>query len=263
MSRTRTVGLNQVRDAYRQVNDRIAEAAARCGRSPNDVLLVAVTKTASPDEIRQLYDLGHRDFGESRVQQLIQRKAQLDEFVGRKRFLNRDTDAAEADGDPRWHMIGHLQRNKVKQVIPLVRLVHSVDSLRLAEELHGFGAKMASQSDDAAPIDILLQINACGEEQKFGLAMPAVIHFAEQIDTMIHLRLRGLMCMAAYSDNPQDSRDTFTRTAELFAEIKTLKFAGPHFNILSMGMTNDFEVAVEEGANLVRVGRAIFGETES
>lgn len=267
MAKTRTAGTNQVRDAYREVKQRIADAAARGGRQADDVLLVAVTKTASPDEIRALYEQGHRDFGESRVQQLGQRVAALEEFIGRKRFLARGKEGDPGDSDAaRWHMIGHLQRNKVKQVVPLVRLIHSIDSLRLAEELHAFGAKLAGQDgQDTAikPIDILLQVNASGEEQKFGLAIPAVAHFAEQVDTMIHLRLRGLMCMAPFSDNPEDSRETFARTAELFHEIKPMKYAGAAFNILSMGMTNDYEVAIEEGANLVRVGRAIFGETES
>jgi len=254
-----------VREAYREVKQRIADAAIRSGRQPQDVHLVAVTKTASPDEIRQLYELGHRDFGESRVQQLTQRATALEEFVGRKRFLSRESEQGNAaDAQPRWHMIGHLQRNKVKHVAPVVRLVHSVDSLRLAEELHAFGAKIsAMNNDEIRPIDILLQVNASGEEQKSGLALPAVAHFAEQIDTMIHLRLRGVMCMAERVENPNDVRNTFTRTAELFHEIKGESYVTPHFNILSMGMTNDFEVAIEEGANLVRVGRAIFGELES
>jgi PLP dependent protein len=254
-----------VRDAYREVQQRIADAAIASGRQPQEVHLVAVTKTASPDEIRQLYELGHRDFGESRVQQLAQRATALEEFVGRKRFLSRDSDQGNpADAHPRWHMIGHLQRNKVKHVAPVVKLVHSVDSLRLAEELHAFGAKMsAANNDEIRPIDMLLQVNASGEDQKFGLTLPAVAHFAEQIDTMIHLRLRGLMCMAEQSSDVDKTRATFTRTAELFQEIKTESYVTPQFNILSMGMSNDYEIAIECGANLVRVGRAIFGDIES
>lgn len=320
----------QLRQAYRQVTDRVAEAAVRCGRTPSDVVLVAVTKYAGTDRIRALVDMGHRDFGENRVQQLTQRVAQLDEYLARKKLLG---SAIEADsvlagsqgpgksargsssskrsgessgmalqaaagqavgaalrvpaglageavggalggglggggiggiggiggvggGGVRWHMIGHLQRNKIKPVIPVVRLVHSVDSLRLAEELHAFGAKTDRT------IEVLLQVNASGETTKYGVALPAVSHLAEQIDSMIHLKLRGLMTIAPYSDKAEDSRGTFVRTAELFHELRADGVGGQAFNILSMGMTNDFEIAVEEGANIVRVGRAIFGEPE-
>lgn len=299
---------SQLRQAYRQVTDRVAEAAIHSGRSPSDVVLVAVTKYAGPDRIRALVDLGHRDFGENRVQQLTQRVAQLDEYLSRKKLLgsaiaadsiladspilkksgkvsggshqrlsdgrsvaNRcSADEAECleggksggvgaggiGGGVRWHMIGHLQRNKIKPVVPVVRLVHSVDSLRLAEELHAFGSKTDRT------IEVLLQVNASGETTKYGVALPAVSHLAEQIDSMIHLKLRGLMTIAPYSDAPEDSRATFARTGELFHELRSHGIGGSGMNILSMGMTNDFEVAIEEGANIVRVGRAIFGEPE-
>lgn len=248
----------QLRDNYRQVMDRIAAAASRSGRAARDVLMVAVTKNATPDQLRMLVEMGHADLGENRVQQLTQRVPQLREFVARKRTL---AGAAPRSDTPlpdkvRWHMIGHLQRNKVKQVVPLVDLIHSVDSLRLAEELHNFAAR------HEVVIDVLLQVNASGEASKFGIALPAVSHLAEQIDSMLHLRLRGLMTMAPYSDNAEDSRSSFARTAELFHDLKAAKVGGKHLTVLSMGMTNDFEVAVEEGANLVRIGRAIFGETE-
>jgi len=150
-------------------------------------------------------------------------------------------------------MIGHLQRNKVKQVVPLVSLVHSVDSLRLAEELHNY----ASRHD--LTIDILMQVNTAGESQKFGVAAPAAIHLAEQIDTMMHLRLRGLMCMAPYSDNPEDSRPCFSRTREIFEDIAKSGYVDNAFNVLSMGMSGDFEVAIEEGANVIRIGSALYG----
>jgi pyridoxal phosphate enzyme (YggS family) len=168
-------------------------------------------------------------------------------------------------------MIGHLQRNKVKVVVPLVNLIHSVDSLRLAEELHAYGARLAARNDprlgrtgaasgDDCVIDILLQVNASGEESKFGVAPPAVLHLADQIDSMLHLRLRGLMTMAPYRENPEASRPVFARVADLFEELRSARRSGQHINILSMGMSHDFVVAVEEGANLVRIGRAIFGE---
>ncbi len=247
-----------LRDAYRRVCDTIADAAIRAGRRPADVIVVAVTKNASPDQIRQLVEMGHGDLGENRVQQLQQRVPQLNEFLSRKKTLAGAVPKQhELTADKvRWHMVGHLQRNKVKAVVPLVQLIHSVDSLRLAEELHAYGAR----TDRV--IDVLVQVNASGEASKTGIAPPAVLHLAEQIDTMIHLRMRGLMTMAPYSDNPEDARPTFARTAELFHDLKSARIGGDACTVLSMGMSGDYEVAISEGANVLRIGRALFGETE-
>jgi PLP dependent protein len=255
------VGPNQLRDAYRKVMDSIADAAVKSGRKPGDVHMVAVTKTASPDQIRQLVELGHADLGENRVQHLQQRVAALDEVLARRRTLGGGSRGTSGGGGDvpqkvRWHMIGHLQRNKVKQVVPLVHLIHSVESLRLAEELHAYAARTDRT------IDMLIQVNTSGETSKFGVAAPAVIHLAEQIDSMVHLRLRGLMTMAPQTDNPEDARPTFARTAELFHDIRSAKYGGDDCNILSMGMSSDFAVAIQEGANMVRIGRALFGEGE-
>lgn len=253
-----TVGPAQLRDTYRRIRERIAAAAQRSGRREQDVLMVAVTKNATPDQIRALVELGHVDLGENRVQQLTQRVAGLEEFLSRKRALGAATTRAQPEPprQVRWHMIGQLQRNKVKQVVPLVDLIHSIDSLRLAEEIHAFAAR----TDRV--VDVLIQVNTSGEAAKAGIATPAVIHLAEQIDSMVHLRLRGLMTMAPYSENPEDARPVFSRTAEVFEELRQSRFAGQHCNILSMGMSGDFEVAIEEGANVIRVGRALFGEVE-
>ncbi len=251
-----------MRDAYRRVMQRIGEAAQRRGRAAADVHLVAVTTTASPDEIRTLVEMGHSDFGETRVQHLGQRVATLDEFLGRRRFLSRGN--AVDQPEVRWHMVGNIPRNKVRQVVPLVRLIHCVDNLRLAEELHALGARQNDRERaDEKPIEVLLQVNATGQENHFGLALPAVMHVAEQVDSMLHLRLRGLMTDAPVGAPPEQTRALFARTAELFEETKALKFAGPHFNILSMGQSHDFEIAVEEGANIVRIGKAIFGDVEA
>ena len=251
-------GSNQLKDAYRRVTDRVSDVATRCGRRPQDIIMVAVTKTASPDQIRTLVDMGHIDLGENRVQQLIQRQAQLEEFLSRKRTLGRTT--PEVNGHPgpnvRWHMVGHLQRNKVKPIMPLVKLIHSVNSLRLAEEIQSAAAR------DDRVVDILLEVNATGEPTKLGVAAPAALHLAEQIDTMMHLRLRGLMAMGPLADDPEDARPTFARTAEIFQEIRTERVGGGQFNILSMGMSNDYEIAIEQGANLLRIGRALFGESD-
>ncbi|HRQ76021.1 MAG TPA: YggS family pyridoxal phosphate-dependent enzyme [Phycisphaerales bacterium] len=247
-----------LKQRYDSVRERIAAAARRSGRRPEDVVLVAVTKFASMDQIRELIKLGHIDFGENRVQHLVQRAAQVDEYLHRHRQM-------PGSGEPdlpervRWHMIGHLQRNKVRKVMSLVRLVHSVDSLRLAEEMHGYAARIEE------PVEVLVQVNTSGERSKFGIAPAAAVHLIEQIESMLSLRVRGLMCMAPLVDTPEQARPTFQRCRELFEEIRRSAPGGvsrERFNILSMGMTSDFEVAIECGANIVRVGSAIFSERE-
>jgi pyridoxal phosphate enzyme (YggS family) len=247
----------QLRDAYHRVVKQIESAAQRAGKRAGHIAFVAVTKNATPDQIRMLVEMGHSDLGESRVQKLAQRVPQLIEFMARKKMLGAAVPKAPTPlpEKVRWHMVGHMQRNKVKQILPLVSLVHSIDSLRLAEEIHN----LASRQDQVC--EILIQVNTAGEQQKSGVAAPAVLHLAEQIDTMMHLRLRGLMTMAPYSDDPEDARPIFNRTAEIFHDIRHEKIGGQQFNILSMGMSGDFEVAIEEGANLVRIGRALFGDT--
>jgi hypothetical protein len=236
---------------YEAVRSRIASAALRCGRRPEDVLLVVVTKFASIDQIRQLLELGHEDLAENRVQALAQRVAQIGEFLERRRQL-----AGARAGrlpEPRWHMIGHLQRNKVRKVIPLVRLIHSLDSLRLAEEIQVAAAKREE------PVQVLVQVNTSGEKTRQGVAPPAALHLVEQIDTMLHLKPRGLMCMAPLVDDPARIRPVFERCRELFDDIRAAGAGGHQFDILSMGMSSDFEFAIECGANMVRVGSAIFG----
>ena len=253
------IGPAQLKDSYRRVRDRIAEAAVKAGRGTDDVQMIAVTKYASPDQIRTLVELGHAELGESKVQQLAQRVAMLEEFLGRKKTLAGAAPRSSLDDLPekvRWHMIGHLQRNKVKQVLPLVGLIHSVDSLRLAEEIHNYAARVDTV------VDILIQVNATSEPTKSGVAGPAVIHLAEQIDTMMHLRLRGLMTMGPNTDNPEDARPAFARTADILSDIRKDKIGGPDCNVLSMGMSGDLEVAIEEGANVLRIGRALFGEPQ-
>ena len=260
--------LTSLKDRFADVKQRIARAAERSGRSERDVLLVVVSKYADPEQILELIQLGHVDFGESRVQQLAQRAAMVDEWLGRRPTLPAVATAhhisrglRDASGGPfraptevRWHMIGRLQRNKVKRAIETARLIHSVDSLRLGEEIHA----TAMRRDQV--VDVLLQVNTSGEQSKQGVALPAAMHVAEQLDTMMHLRVRGLMTMAPHSDDPEDSRSTFERCRELFEEIGKAGVGAGHFNILSMGMSNDFEVAIECGANLVRVGSAVIGD---
>lgn len=277
---SQATGAGTLRDRYAQVKSRISQAAKRSGRRGEDIALIAVSKYAEPDQIRDLIQLGHTDFGENQVQQLLQRAAIIDEWLLRHRAMPSTPWAAALSklGGVRWHMIGHLQRNKARKVAEVCRMIHSVDSLRLAEELQQIAARMQQDAErrnlpprpDGAPagtIDVLLQVNVAGEKTKFGCSVPAALHLAEQIDTMIQLRLRGIMTMAPYSTNPEDSRRTFSVCRELFIEMRDAglgtaggKVGTGHFNVLSMGMSGDYEVAIEEGANMVRVGTGIFGE---
>ena len=232
-----------------EVRDRIAAAAARAKREPGEVTLIAVTKSAAPEQIREILTLGVADLGESRVQVLTQRAAQVNEFLQRR--------AAQGDAVApeklRWHMIGHLQRNKVKPVLPFVGAIHSIDSLRLAEEIDVQAAKINRR------IPVLMQVNASEEAQKFGVAVGAAVHLAEQIDSMPNLQLVGLMTMAPLEGGEPKARAAFARTREIFEEMRWHKIGGAALRHLSMGMSNDFEIAIEEGATLVRVGSLLFG----
>lgn len=237
-------------ERIKEVQDRIAEAAGAAKRDPKEVTLIAVTKTAAPEQIREALSLGITDLGESRVQVLVQRAGQLAEFYQRR--------SAHGDDAPpppklRWHMIGHLQRNKVKAVLPIVSLIQSVDSLRLAEELETQAARLEKR------IPVLMEVNASEEAQKHGVAVGAAVHLAEQIDSMPHLQIMGLMTMAPLSDSEKVVRHCFARTREVFEELKWHKIGGPALKHLSMGMSGDFEHAVAEGATMVRIGTAIFG----
>lgn len=234
-----------------EVREKMATACAKAGRDVSEITLVAVTKTAAPEQIREILQLGVGDLGESRVQVLTQRAAQINEFFHRQ----------QKSGEPglpqklRWHMIGHLQRNKVKQVLPLVDLIHSVDSLRLAEELDAAAAKLGKR------IAVMLQVNASEEPQKHGVAVGAAIHLAEQIDTMPSLQFVGLMTMAPLTEDANAARRTFARTHEIFEEMRWHKIGGAGLRHLSMGMSNDYEQAILEGSTMIRVGTSLFGGT--
>jgi hypothetical protein len=232
-----------------QIRDRIAAACSRARRDPSEVMLIAVTKTAAPEQMREVIALGVGDLGESRVQVLLQRAPQVNEFHQRR------VQAGEAGVSPklRWHMIGHLQRNKVKPLLPLVSVIHSLDSLRLAEELETQAGKVSRK------IPVLLQVNCSEEPQKFGVAVGAAVHLAEQIDSMENLQIVGLMTMAPITHEEAVLRRTFIRAREVFEEMKWHKIGGSSLRHLSMGMSHDFEIAIEEGATMVRIGTALFG----
>lgn len=232
-----------------EIRDRISNACVRAKRDPSEVTLVAVTKTAAPEQIREILQLGVTDLAESRVQSLVQRAGQINEFYSRKLVHGNDKTIPRL----RWHMIGHLQRNKIKQVLPVASLIHSVDSLRLAEELDIAGAKAGRR------IPVLLQINASEEATKYGVAVGASVHLAEQIDSMPNVQIVGLMSMGPLDATPDQVKSVFARTQEIFEEMKWHKIGTNNFRHLSMGMSNDFEVAIENGSTLVRIGTSLFG----
>jgi len=216
-----------------EVADRIAAAAERSGRSPDDVMLVCVTKNRSLDEIRAALDWGVPIVAENRVQEAAQKIPALPHTVT-------------------WHLIGHLQRNKVKLAIEVFDMIHSVDSLRLAEQIE----KRAAIAQEIVPV--LIEVNVAGEESKFGAAPDETHELADAISRMAHVDLGGLMTMAPFVDDAEDVRHVFRRLRELRDRIRQeVDIELPH---LSMGMTQDYEVAVEEGATMVRIGSAIFEE---
>jgi pyridoxal phosphate enzyme (YggS family) len=232
-------------DRVARVEQTIAETCARSSREPGDIRLVIVTKSADFEAIKEVLRLGYDHFGENHVQQLKKVAAQVSEFLQQ-----------EPGGGPareiHWHLIGHLQRNKVRQVLPLVSLIHSVDTLRLAEEISNSAAKM-----NLSP-RILLQVNTSNEPQKYGVPVGAATHLAEQIETLPNLQLIGLMTMAPLTRNKDIIRASFTRARELFYEMRGEKIVGQQFTELSMGMSSDYEIAIEEGATILRIGSAIF-----
>jgi len=236
---------------HKRVLDRIEAACQRARRDPADIRLIAVTKYVELDIIRQALDLGILDLGESRPQQLNQRAGMVHESLERRSVLSGRRDAAACR--PRWHMVGHLQRNKVKLVLPWIEMIHSVDSLRLAEDLHTEATKVGRV------VDLLLQVNTSAEKSKFGVAVGAVTHLAAHFAEWGGIRLCGFMTMAPQGATPMELRLYFDRLKDIFDDMRGERRAGPHFKELSMGMSDDFELAIEAGATMVRIGRALFG----
>jgi hypothetical protein len=236
----------KIAERIERVKQTIASACAGAGRDPAEVTLVVVTKSASIEAIEEVVRLGYLDLGENRVQQLKKVSIQVDEF------LQRQAGGKTPDKKIRWHMIGHLQRNKVRQVLPIITLVHSVDTLRLAEEINASAVKLGITPR------VLLQVNTSEEPQKYGVSVGAAPHLAEQTETLPNLKLVGLMTMAPLTHNKDVIRECFVRARELFVEMCGERIVGPQFTQLSMGMSSDYEIAVEEGATILRIGSAIF-----
>jgi PLP dependent protein len=236
----------RIEDNLRRIRENIAGACARAGRSQREVSIVAVTKSVDLAAIRLLPELGLTDLGENRVQQLVSRAEEL-----RGHFI-RASQGPLAPPQPRWHMIGHLQRNKAKPLIGVADVIHSIDSLRLAEDLS------ARAVQAGATVDVFIEVNCSAEPRKFGLPVGAASHMAGLICTLKNLRLLGFMTMAPRVREPEQARPTFARLREVFDEMLRDKAGGPFFQHLSMGMSQDYTIAVEEGATVLRIGTALF-----
>ena len=236
----------KIAERIKRVNDTICASCQKANRNPAEVKLVVVTKSASEEQIGEVLRFGITDLGENRVQQLRKVAAQMSEFLGRG---ERGFPSPEKVN---WHMIGHLQRNKVSQALPIVSLIHSVDTLRLAEEINAAASKMG-----ICP-RVLLQVNTSEEPQKYGVPVGAAMHLAEQIETLPNVKLAGLMTMAPLTRDKNLIRACFVRARETAVEMKGERIVGPAFTELSMGMSSDYDIAIEEGATIVRIGSAIF-----
>lgn len=231
-----------------RVRERIAEACHRAGRQPEEVRLVAVTKSVEIDVIRVMIEQDMTDFGESRVQQLTQRAAMIEETLKRRRVLEPGRECPS----PAWHMVGHLQRNKIKAALRWASTIHGVDSLRLAEDIS------AEAQRSGGAVDAFLQVNVAGERSKFGIPVGATGVLAEQIRSLPGLRLIGLMTIAPLVPDAEKVRSCFRRLREIAEDLRDQELVPRDFRGLSMGMSKDFEVAVEEGATVVRIGSALF-----
>lgn len=224
-----------IRENMEAVETKIAEACERAGRDRGKVTLIAVSKTKPLEMLMEAYDAGARDFGENRVQELMEKMPSMPE-------------------DVRWHMIGHLQRNKVKYIVGKVWMIHSVDSLELAEEISREAVKRQ------VTVRILLEVNVAEEESKFGVKVQEALSLAEAAAKLPGIQVEGLMTIAPYVEDQEENRTYFRKLKQLSVDIYDKNIDNVNMNVLSMGMTGDYSVAVEEGSTCVRVGTGIFGE---
>lgn len=218
-----------------QVQKNITAACEKAGRDRNEVTLIAVSKTKPVDMLQEIYDCEIRDFGENKVQEMCDKMEVLPK-------------------DIHWHMIGHLQTNKVKYIVGKTALIHSVDSLKLANEIQ----KQAEKKDVIA--EILVEVNIAEEESKFGIHKEETVELVKKIAKLPNIRIKGLMTIAPFVENAEDNRLYFREISQLSVDIKNQNIDNVSMDVLSMGMTGDYMVAIEEGATLVRVGTGIFGE---
>ena len=221
-------------DNYNFIKEDIIKTAKECGRNPEDITLIAVSKTKPLSDIEELITIGVKDFGENKVQELCDKYENVSTPVD-------------------FHLIGHLQTNKVKYVVDKVCKIHSVDSIKLAKEIQ----KEAAKKDVIS--QILIEVNVAEEDSKFGLKVSEVIPFVEEVSTYPNIHINGLMTIAPFVENPEDNRQYFHTLKQLSLDIKSKNIDNVSMNVLSMGMTNDYKIAIEEGSTMVRVGTAIFG----
>ncbi|MDO5293081.1 MAG: YggS family pyridoxal phosphate-dependent enzyme [bacterium] len=224
-----------VKENLQIVEKKIEDACKKANRDRNEVTLIAVSKTKPVSMMREAMETGIIDFGENKVQELTRKYEELDTPLN-------------------WHLIGHLQRNKVKYIVDKVSLIHSVDSLRLAEQID----EEAKKHD--VVVNILIEVNIAGEESKFGVKEEEVLPLLMEISKLSNVKVQGLMTIAPFVENPEENRVHFRNMNKLMIDIKSKNIDNINMNILSMGMTGDYEVAIEEGATMVRVGTGIFGE---
>lgn len=226
-----------IRENLVSVQKNIQKSCERAGRNAEDVRLIAVSKTKPVEALKEAYEAGCRDFGENKVQELTEKYEELPK-------------------DIRWHMIGHLQRNKVKYLVGRVYMIHSVDSVKLAEEI----SREAVKKNVTVPI--LVEVNVAGEESKFGTSVREAEMLVREIAALPGISVRGLMTIAPYVEKAEDNRQYFVNLRQLSVDIKKKNIDNVCMDVLSMGMTGDYTVAVEEGATYVRVGTGIFGERD-
>lgn len=217
------------------VRSNIRRACEKANRSTDEVTLIAVSKTKPLSDIEELITYGEMEFGENKVQELVDKYEHVSKPVN-------------------WHLIGHLQTNKVKYIVDKVCLIHSVDSIHLAKEIEKEAAK------HNVTVNILIQVNIAKEDTKFGIAASEVYNMIDEIKNYEHIKVKGLMTIAPFVDNPEENRVHFRNLHQLLLDIKSKNIDNIDMSILSMGMTNDYEIAIEEGATMVRVGTGIFGE---
>ncbi len=217
---------------------RIEESAKKSGRDFRDITVIAVSKTVDAQRAKEAVESGIINLGENRVQELVKKYEEL------------------KDTNVKWHMIGHLQRNKVKYIIDKVEMIHSVESLSLAEEIN----KRAAQKNLLCKV--LIELNIGGEESKFGISEDSIYEFLKSMEDFENIKVMGLMTVAPFSENPEDVRWVFRKMKNIFDKISGMNYKNTQMKYLSMGMTNDFEIAIEEGANIIRIGTAIFGARE-
>mgnify|MGYP000011339290 CR=1 FL=1 len=226
-----------VAEQLQNVRAEIRKACEKSGRNPEEVTLIAVSKTKPISMIREAMDAGQTVFGENKVQELCTKYEELPKNL-------------------EWHLIGHLQRNKVKYIADKAALIHSVDSLRLAETINHEGEKIQRV------IPVLIEVNVAQEETKFGVSVEETMSLIEEICKLPYVQIQGLMTIAPYVPDPEENRPVFRKLKQLSVDISNKNMNNVHMDILSMGMTNDYQVAVEEGATMVRVGTGIFGERD-